>query len=262
MNFTTQLTECGCALSLTDFYQLLHKTRTGRYPDWTEEDLLCEPRKALEFCAAVREAAACKALTSPLILHALINYRKRGYKLPGTAKPETNGPRTPAGNSDTWEREVRDPAETATEGRRTVKVKGASASYRISALPDGRWALQFDLGYETGNSSFQGQPWQEYPTRADCLAAFLHAARAHFAATKLHPNDSCVSDSQRQAQKRIWKILDPAQPFVEPEPVKEVWCEGCHLAKDDCECECLAAEKPENVLGALQALAVEGVGNE
>lgn len=82
INFATQLKDCGCQLPVGAFYELLHKTRLERYEGWTEEDVLCEPRKALDYCAAVRAAVGCKGLTNGVILHALLNYRKRGYKAP------------------------------------------------------------------------------------------------------------------------------------------------------------------------------------
>ena len=80
---------------------------------------------------------------------------------------------------DRWVATVRDPAIEANEGVRTVgsRAIGAEASYEIAPLPDGRYALTFDLWYATGNCSGYGSPWEVYDTRESCVEAFLDAAR-------------------------------------------------------------------------------------
>ena len=62
-----------------------------------------------------------------------------------------------------WMRDVRDPAEIAAEGKRTLTAGGASASYRIAQLPDGTWAIciQTKLEMVTGMTI----PWRVLPTR-------------------------------------------------------------------------------------------------
>jgi len=119
----------------------------------------------------------------------------------------------PMSGNDAWKRQVRDPAEASSEGRRTIRVDGASFSYRIAPLPDGTWAVDYEVSYLCGNIHSHTSCWSRYSTREDCLAVFLAAARRHFARERLAASDP---KSQRRAQARIWKLLDPARPFVEP----------------------------------------------
>ena len=51
---------------------------------------------------------------------------------------------TEQGDIDGWIAEVRDPAENASEGRRTIRCgKGqVEASYEIAPLAGGRWAIK------------------------------------------------------------------------------------------------------------------------
>src|ERR1700704_2447746 len=81
-------------------------------------------------------------------------------------------------DTDAWMRDVRDPAEKAAEGKRTLTSGGATASYRIAPLPDGTWAIciQTKLEMVTGMTI----PWRVLPTREEAVAYFLEEAKKFF----------------------------------------------------------------------------------
>jgi ParB/RepB/Spo0J family partition protein len=110
-----------------------------------------------------------------------------------------------------WVREVRDPAESDNEGQRSIEVKGAWLRYIIAALPDGRWAYTYHRNLHMSNSSC---PWIACQTREQCLGHVLDQARRYF-------RPDWVGDWPKvrlEAQKRMWRLLDPAVAFIEPEP--------------------------------------------
>lgn len=131
-------------------------------------------------------------------------------ELTGNVEPHPKPKTSPATDHDAWVAEVCKPADAATEGRRTVRAKGASAHYEIAPLPDGNWALRYGLLYEGGTHHGHSAPWLAYPTRQDCLDRFLKVARSHFAAEKGH------SEGQVKIQKKMTVLLGP--DFVEPDP--------------------------------------------
>lgn len=79
-----------------------------------------------------------------------------------------------------WEKEVRDPAELASEGVRRLVCRGAEAEYEIAPLPDGRYAMHYSLGYRCGNFWNRSSPWCVFETREACIETFLADAHRHF----------------------------------------------------------------------------------
>lgn len=110
-----------------------------------------------------------------------------------------------------WVREVRLPAEKASEGLRAIHVQGAKADYEIAQLPDGRFAITFHCTYSTGDMQGYGCPWTAYQTREKCLEVFLEAARNHFSTAK-------TFHLQAEAQREMSNLLMPGLFFVEPNP--------------------------------------------
>ena len=90
-----------------------------------------------------------------------------------------DGPRSP--ELKRWMDDVRDPADAATEGIRTIQMRDAEADYEVAPLPDGRWAVKVRASYAKGNCASLGTPWRAFDTREECLAYFLETARGHFA---------------------------------------------------------------------------------
>jgi hypothetical protein len=126
--------------------------------------------------------------------------------------PDAQEPAAATGGDD-WIASVRDPATRATEGERTVRTGSASAVYQIAPLPDGRWALRFDLEVWKGTHSGHGSPWVAHASRQACLDAFLAAARDFFRAGNSRWQNS---PGGAKAAAGLWKLIDPARPFAEP----------------------------------------------
>ena len=118
----------------------------------------------------------------------------------------------------TWVSTLRDPAEQAAEGIRRIQTanRSAVAEYVIAPLPDGRYALRHHLAYRCGNSNGRSCPWQPFPSRDDCVAAFLESATRHFG----HPLDHTASDLQHRAQAEMLPLLrsNGLFGFLEPDP--------------------------------------------
>src|SRR5437660_260813 len=131
---------------------------------------------------------------------------------------------------ETWIATVRDPSDERSEGERIVRTAGgkAEARYEIAPLPDGRFAVRFDVQYRCGDHRGRGVPWTAYGTREQCVATFLEQARTFFSA----PIGTCDPDeddeetsgnnTQCRAQRKILSLLDGDGlfGFLEPEPVK------------------------------------------
>ena len=119
----------------------------------------------------------------------------------------------------TWISTLRVPAEKAAEGIRRLQTanRSAVAEYAIAPLPDGRYAMRHHLAYRCGNSSGKSCPWQPFPSRDDCVAAFLESAMHHFE----HPLDHTASDLQHRAQAEMLPLLRGTVlfGFLEPAPL-------------------------------------------
>ena len=119
----------------------------------------------------------------------------------------------------TWVSTLRVPAEKTAEGIRRLQTanRSAVAEYVIAPLPDGRYAMRHHLAYRYGNSSGKSCPWQPFPSRDDCVAAFLESATHHFE----HPLDHTASDLQHRAQAEMLPLLRGTGlfGFLEPDPL-------------------------------------------
>ena len=119
----------------------------------------------------------------------------------------------------TWLTTVRDPAEQTAEGIRRLQTANrlAIAEYVIAPLPDGRYAMRHHLAYRCGNSCGKSCPWQPFPSRDQCVTAFLESATRHFG----HPLDHTASDLQRRAQAEMLSLLSGNSlfGFLEPDPL-------------------------------------------
>lgn len=109
---------------------------------------------------------------------------------------------------------VRDPAETTSEGRRIISSKNgkAHAAYSIAALPEGRYALSTNLEYYgfAGSSS----PWSAFDTREACVECFLSRAREFFGEEPW----GCASDGHRIARIEMRELLSGETLFGFEEP--------------------------------------------
>ena len=119
----------------------------------------------------------------------------------------------------TWISTLRDPAEKVAEGIRRLQTsnRSAVAEYVIAPLPDGRYAMRHHLAYRCGNSNGKSSPWQPFPSRDDCVTAFLESATRHFG----HPLDHTASDLQHRAQAEMLPLLRGTGlfDFLEPDPL-------------------------------------------
>ena len=118
-----------------------------------------------------------------------------------------------------WVSTLRDPAEKTTEGIRRLQTsnRSAVAEYVIAPLPDGRYAMRHHFAYRCGNSSGKSCPWQPFPSRDDCVTAFLESTTRHFG----HPLDHTASYLQHSAQTEMLSLLSGTGLFgyLEPDPL-------------------------------------------
>lgn len=77
INFEAELPKYGYEQGRAEFYDLVQEVFAVMYPVWTVDDLACHPTEALKYCAEVRQSAAA-SVPEELIMHALMNARKRG----------------------------------------------------------------------------------------------------------------------------------------------------------------------------------------
>lgn len=120
---------------------------------------------------------------------------------------------------DVWMETVRDPADEASEGERTIDVrKGlATAAYEVAPLPDGRWAVRLRCQHQASELGALALPWRAFPTREECLAFFVQTAREFFA----REERARVSEAQRRAREEMAALLAGGlYGFEEPVPVK------------------------------------------
>jgi hypothetical protein len=120
-------------------------------------------------------------------------------------------------DTDAWMRDVRNAAEIAAEGKRTLTAGGATASYRIAQLPTGKWAIciQTKLEMVTGMTI----PWRVLPTREEAVAYFLQEAKAFF------ERETRLKSGKAQHRKQILELLTGDGGlfggFTEPDPQVE-----------------------------------------
>lgn len=76
MNVTGGLKALGWEGDRADFNDLLVDVQHSFCPDWSDEQLLCRPRSAIEFCDLVRRRANNQNLPDELILRALVHIRR------------------------------------------------------------------------------------------------------------------------------------------------------------------------------------------
>lgn len=117
-----------------------------------------------------------------------------------------------------WVRNVREPARSATEGLRRIRVSGAEAEYEIAPLPSGRWAVRMRASYLCGNGCGQSSPWSEHAERSQCIDAFLALANRHFN-SELSDTAPVVNQAQHRARRDILAALNGGLfGFIEPDP--------------------------------------------
>jgi hypothetical protein len=117
---------------------------------------------------------------------------------------------------ETWVQTVRDPADAATEGVRRIMVRNALAEYEVAPLPDGRWALQYRLEYQTGDCFGHSSPWGAYVSREACVAAFLEAAQEHFRARLIGVANGVKTQEVARAEMLDRLRIDGLFGFIEP----------------------------------------------
>ena len=112
---------------------------------------------------------------------------------------------------DEWMRTVRDPADAASEGKRTLTSGDAEASYDVSPLPDGRWAVRCKC-VGVGGTSGMSAPWRAFPTREEAVAYFVEITRQFFGEAM------AVKGVRDKARRQMLKLLDGQTLFGWPEP--------------------------------------------
>lgn len=122
---------------------------------------------------------------------------------------------------DVWVQEVRDPAEAASEGTRTIRTsKWDKLEYEIAPLPDGRWALTWDMDCARGG---QGKPWTAYETRELAIAGFLDAATRFLTNRSNHFQSPAEIAKANKLLAKLGKMID-GDRFDEPEPTEPIRC--------------------------------------
>ena len=81
---------------------------------------------------------------------------------------------------DGWAREVREPAEKAYEGKRTIIRGKAAVSYWIAPLPTGSWEIRIRCENMSATLEAMGISWREFATQEACLAYFTTEAERFF----------------------------------------------------------------------------------
>lgn len=219
--------------------QRVEQLRFDAYRNWTER---ATPAQLLGF---LLKAFCLRLMTYPESpscepAQALLEFGELDWEqlksqavreLTGQASPAAAGDAnpSPATSSDApakstdkgWERHVRYPADVAVAANHDVgqklEVKGAEAGYNLVELPDGRWAIRFELALVSHHRS---TPWDAYQTAADCLRDFADQATKFFAKKPgLH-----AAKNEQQAHARMSKALpawldklasptDPGEPW-------------------------------------------------
>lgn len=84
MSLKAELKAHGLSDSTEKFKERLRDALESQFPNYTIDDLLCEPAKASAYCEHLRLGIDCEEIGSHVFLKALVNMRKAG-----------NGPTTP-----------------------------------------------------------------------------------------------------------------------------------------------------------------------
>ena len=116
-----------------------------------------------------------------------------------------------------WCREVRDAADTSTEGRRSIASSNGQArlEYELAPLPNGAWAVRWSAQYDCGTLRRCSSPWNEVESRDTGLQRVLQEARMFFSNEQIEP-------VQQPLRREMLSLLgDGLFGFIEPEPVKE-----------------------------------------
>lgn len=71
----SELEECRCRLSPSEFRALLVERHATMHPAWSEDELTCHPDEAKVFCGVIRTEVSCN-VPDHVILRTLLNTRK------------------------------------------------------------------------------------------------------------------------------------------------------------------------------------------
>lgn len=71
-----ELSEYGCAISPTDFRDVLIDRKHATSPAWTIDELVCHPDEAKEYCQLIRSELKCPDMEDAFILRSLMNIRR------------------------------------------------------------------------------------------------------------------------------------------------------------------------------------------
>lgn len=85
VNWEADLRAVGYTSGREKFYEAVEDLLTRLFPDWTVDELACNPHEAQQFCDVVRRAIA--PVPDHLVMKALMNRRRQRKK--GTASTET-----------------------------------------------------------------------------------------------------------------------------------------------------------------------------
>jgi hypothetical protein len=73
----TELAECGCGMDAKMFRELVVERHAVMHPTWTQDDLVCHPDDAKNFCDVIRGEVRAD-VPDHVILKTLLNARKAG----------------------------------------------------------------------------------------------------------------------------------------------------------------------------------------
>ena len=73
----TALEECGCEMDAKMFKELVTERHATMHRSWTEDDLVCHPQEASQFCDVIRREIGAN-IPDDVILRTLLNARKAG----------------------------------------------------------------------------------------------------------------------------------------------------------------------------------------
>lgn len=94
MRLSEELSAIGWKEDRNVFEELLVNVFHGEFRNWTDEDLLTNPREALRYCALVRQSSRLSDLADSVVLRALTNLRKAGRRV-NPKKAKTKKTRKP-----------------------------------------------------------------------------------------------------------------------------------------------------------------------
>ena len=70
-----ELTNAGCSLDPKRFIEILEERHASMHPDWTVDDLVCNPDQAKAYCEQIRSEVGAP-VPDHVILRRLMNARK------------------------------------------------------------------------------------------------------------------------------------------------------------------------------------------